>query len=323
MAAKRAYHPVREKLASLPWDGKAHILPFLIRCMKAAPTAYSGECARLIFHCGVARIMEPGCKVDDVVILQGRQGCGKSTLVRWLALEDDWAAEVQNIKNEKDVGEALQGKWIVELGELSAFASNGTGAEEIKQFVSKQRDRYRVPYEKAAQDFPRQCVFIGTTNDFQPLRDRTGNRRFYPLRVDADAAAMFENEAAIRREIAQCWAEAYHDWQTGRLRHAPDPKLLCEIERRQALALADDWRVGEIERYLAAGEHARVCVKQLWREALGEPGNPRPADSREIGRIMNQMAGWERTDKQISNGIYRGQLCWIKKCEDETIIVEV
>ncbi|MBR3554163.1 MAG: hypothetical protein IKN72_12375 [Clostridia bacterium] len=310
---RRAYHPVRDKLKSLQWDGKEHIPFFLNRVMGTGDTAYSRECSRLIFHCGVARIMDPGCKVDDVVILQGRQGTAKSTLVRWLAMEDDWYAELTDIRHDKEVGEILQGKWIVELGELSAFAAGGVNAEEIKQFVSKGRDRYRVPYDKVAQDFLRQCIFVGTTNNLQPLTDRSGNRRFYPIRCNADGFEVYRREKEIRAEIARCWAEALHLWNEHKIRHSVDPNLLSVVRQQQQHAMTDDYRVGEIERYLQCENVNTVCVKQLWKEALGEPDNPRRSDSVAISAIMNQMDGWERSEQRISGGIYRGQSCWERK----------
>ena len=307
-----AYHPIIERIGQEVWDGHDHISRFLPDVLCAADTAYTREVSRLLFHCGIARLMDPGCKADYMLILTGKQGSGKSTAVRFLALDDRWHTELCDIRDEKAVGERLRGKWIVELGELSAFRAS---VEEIKQFTSRQSDRFRLAYDRLAQDFPRSCVFIGTTNNPRPLRDRTGNRRFLPVEIGVCAKALFQDEAAVRQEIAQCWAQSLAMWRAGDIRPYPSPLLMEQIQQKQTDTLEDDVRVGDIQRYLSDPTHApsEVCIKQLWREALGEVGNPTRRDSNFIAEVMDHMPGWKRGEGRITTGVYRSQLYW-EKC---------
>lgn len=306
-----AYHPIAELIQTAIWDGHDHISRFLPDVLGAADTAYTREVSRLLFHCGIARLMDPGCKADYMLILTGKQGSGKSTAVRFLAMDDRWYTELSDIRDEKAVGERLRGKWIVELGELSAFRAS---TEEIKSFTSRQSDRFRLAYDRLAQDFPRSCIFIGTTNNPRPLRDRTGNRRFLPVATGACAKELFREEGAVRQEIAQCWAQSFALWQAGEVQPFPSPLLLEQIAQMQTDTLEDDTRVGDIRRYLTDPNHdpQQVCIKQLWREALGELGNPARRDSLFIAEVMDNMDGWKRSDTPISNGMYRGQKCWHK-----------
>ena len=306
-----AYHPIAERMEAANWDGHDHISRFLPDVLGAADTAYNREVSRLLFHCGIARLMDPGCKADYMVILTGKQGSGKSTAVRFLAMDDRWYTELSDIRDEKAVGERLRGKWIVELGELSAFRAS---TEEIKSFTSRQSDRFRLAYDRLAQDFPRSCIFIGTTNNPRPLRDRTGNRRFLPVETGACAKDLFREEAAVREEIAQCWAQSLALWRAGDVRPYPSPLLLEQIEQRQTDTLEDDVRVGDIQRYLSDPNHdaKQVCIKQLWREALGELGNPTRRDSNFIAEVMDNMEGRKRSEKTIDYGQDRSQKCWFK-----------
>ena len=309
-----AYHPIVDRIAAVQWDG-TDCIPFFLRdILGAEDTPYTREVSRLIFHCGMARLMNPGCKVDYMPILTGKQGCGKSTAVRLLALEDSWYGELPDIRDDKKAGELLRGKWMIEMGELSAFRATD---EEIKQFITRQSDRYRQAYERYAMDFPRTCMFIGTTNNPRPLRDPTGNRRFLPVEIHADGRMLNEGKAGVLAFIEQCWAQAYALWQKGEIRPYPSAKLLEQIRKKQADTREDDPRVGDIRRYLSDPNHfvRQVCIKQLWREALGEAGNPKRRDSLFIAEVMDNMDGWKRTDHKISSGIYRGQSYW-QRVED-------
>lgn len=309
---KRGYHPIRERIAAIPWDGMHRLGGLFPELLGCEDSPYTREVGRLLFHCGMARLMEPGCKCDCVVILTGRQGGGKSTLVRFLALEDDWFTELCSIRDEKVVGELLRGKWFVELGELSAFR---TSLEEVKQFSTRQYDRYRQPYERLAVDFPRSCVFVGTTNNPQPLRDRTGNRRFFPVEVNVGGDWMHEVKREIIKYLEQSWAEAYALWQEGKLRPYVLPGVLDAVEEKQRDAVQEDTRVRDIERYLNDPEHPAqtVCVREIWEKALGMTRERTRSESNFITTVLNNLPGWQRSDKRISSGEYRNYVCWERK----------
>ncbi len=303
-----SYHPIIERIAAIQWDGMHRLGGLFGELMGSERTPYTREVGRLLFHCGMARLMHPGCKADCVVILTGRQGSGKSTLARFLALDDDWFTELCDIRDEKKVGEQLRGKWIVELGELNAFHAS---MEEIKQFATRQTDRYRLAYDRLAQDFPRSCIFIGTTNNPRPLRDRTGNRRFFPVEVTIGGDWLHEAKDGVMPYIEQSWAEAYALYKEGKLQPYVLPELRGAVKEKQADALRDDPCVGDITRYLNEKEApgTQVCIKQLWHEALGKQDDPKRNDSDFIAALMDNMEGWKR-GARITSGIYKGQCSW-------------
>ena len=297
----RRYHPIRERLRALDWDGTERIEGFLTRWMGCADTAYVREVSRLIFAGGVHRLFEPGCKFDYVPVLVGKQGSGKSTIVRWLAVEDDWFTELTTMEGKESI-EQLTGSWICEITELLAL-SRVKEQEAVKSFLSRQRDRYRRPYDREVTEQPRQCVFLGTTNRRQFLRDRTGNRRFCPVEVHTTGAALYAREQECRAEILQCWAEAVDKYERGCLPAVADVQLLQDFEAEQRDAMEEDWRVGAIERYVyRCPEDYYFCVRDVARNALvlgmDNPRDPTPQESREIALILDGLPMLERAGRK-------------------------
>ena len=297
----RRYHPIRERLRALDWDGTERIEGFLTRWMGCADTAYVREVSRLIFAGGVHRLFEPGCKFDYVPVLVGKQGSGKSTIVRWLAVEDDWFTELTTMEGKESI-EQLTGSWICEITELLAL-SRVKEQEAVKSFLSRQRDRYRRPYDREVTEQPRQCVFLGTTNRRQFLRDRTGNRRFCPVEVHTTGAALYAREQECRAEILQCWAEAVDKYERGCLPAVADVQLLQDFEDEQRDAMEEDWRVGAIERYVyRCPEDYYFCVRDVARNALvlgmDNPRDPTPQESREIALILDGLPMLERAGRK-------------------------
>ncbi len=291
------FHPVRETIEGIEWDGQARIERFLHDWMGCADDDYTREVSRLIFAGGIRRLYEPGCKFDYLPVLVGtQQGEGKSTLVRWLALDDRWYGEVTLFEGKEAI-EQLQGVWICEVSELLAFR-RAREQELVKSFLSRQCDRYRRPYAERTEDLPRRSIMIGTTNNRTFLRDKTGNRRFLPVEVHTDAQALYAREDEVRACIRQCWAEALARYREGKLPSVADVQLREAFRQAQDAAMEDDWRVGAIEAYLAqkpAGSY--VCVRSLMREALCRDTamlEPSRRDSLELGQIMDRMPGWER-----------------------------
>lgn len=288
-------NPLTDLLESLVWDGKPRVENFLHEVMKADDNEYTRECSRLIFAGGIHRAYRPGCKFDDMIVLIGTQAAGKSTIVRWLNMEDQLFREIKTISGKEGI-EAIRGVWIGEVGELMAM-TRVKEAEAVKAYITSQEDSYRPPYQKNVQTIPRRCVFIGTTNNPQFLTDKTGNRRFYPVKVWSFAYKLYDNEKAIREYIRQCWAEAVHLYKEDKLQPFAKAEVLEQIRAAQEAAMEDDWRIGAIEQYLNDSkpqQGATVSVIELWHRALGEPEESKPTrkDSIEITQIISNIPGW-------------------------------
>lgn len=233
-AERRRIHPVRDWLAGLTWDGAARLDRMFATYFGAADTPYTRAISAMWMISAVARVMEPGCQADCMPVLEGPQGLGKSTGIEALfgkALFADTGIHI----GEKDSYQSLRRKWGYEFGELSSL--KGREVERVKAFVSARVDNYRPSYGRRNKDFPRQCVFAGTTNDTEYLADRTGNRRFWPVRcgarVDVDG---------IRRDREQLWAEAFVRYRAGEKWHVNTPELraLCEQEQKERETI-DPW----------------------------------------------------------------------------------
>jgi predicted P-loop ATPase len=311
LCKERAYHPVRDYIDALKWDGTPRIESFLTEWMGCEDSDYSKEVSRLIFAGGIHRIYGPGCKFDSVPVLIGtKQGEGKSTLVRWLAIKDDWYGELTTIEGKEGI-EAIQGTWICEISELLAMVRSKE-VEAAKAYITRQVDKYRVPWDKRPSTAPRQCIFIGTTNKERFLTDKTGNRRWFPIHVNSDGYELYKREKECRAYIVQCWAEAKAKYSDEFTKLAPNYKLLDTIRQKQQAAEEDDWREGMIEDYLSKKRPGdTVCAMELYQEALkmGEYNKPSPAEQSAINLIMQKFPLWERTDKPVrfhKYGVSRG-----------------
>ena len=288
-------NPLTDLLETLTWDGRPRISAFLHEILGCDDTPYYREVSRLIFAGGIHRAYCPGCKFDEMVVLVGRQGGGKSTIVRWLNMEDAFFREVRTITGKEGV-ECLRGAWIAEVAELMAM-TRVKEAEAVKAYITAQEATYRSPYARHVQTIPRRCTFIGTTNNPQFLSDRTGNRRFYPVRVRSDGYDLFSREEEIRAYIAQCWAEALVLFRQDRLPPCADTSVFPSIRQHQEEAMEDDWRIDAISEYLDQTKkdpHAFVSVIELWHYALGKPEESKPTrrESNEIVQILLSIGGW-------------------------------
>lgn len=310
---QRRYHPVREKIQSITWDGKPRIKRFLIEWLKVDDCPYSEEVSRLIFAGGIHRAFNPGCKFEDMAVLIGKkQGEGKSTIIRWLAMDDKFFREVNEIDGQRGV-EAVEGGWICEVSELLALKRTKE-VEAAKSYFSRQTDTCRKPYDKRVTENPRQCIFIGTTNTAEFLTDKTGNRRYYPVECNSSGRDLFEHKAEIQEYIEQCWAEAYALYQKGELPPVLDKSILPEAQYRQESALEDDYRVGMVKAYLdGKSEGESVCIIELWQEALGESFKPTRKDSNELALIMQSAPGWIKVPSVQVTSRWGRQRCWIKQ----------
>lgn len=188
VANSNSYHPVRKYLNHLDWDRTPRVRFALHHFLGAEICDLNEELLRLFMLGAVTRIFQPGYKFDMMLCLTGGQGAGKSSFFRFLAGNDEWFSDDLRKLDDENVYRRIMGHWIIEMSEMMA-TGNAKNVEEIKSFLSRQKDTYKVPYDKFPADRPRQCVFAGTSNklDFLP-HDRSGNRRFLPIRIDPEKA---------------------------------------------------------------------------------------------------------------------------------------
>ena len=318
--AERTYNPIKDIVSAVKWDGTERCCHYLSRWGKCADTPYVREVSRLIFAGGIHRLYEPGCKFEDVPILMGDQGCGKSTLIRYLALNDDYHGDLKQMEGQQAI-EDLQGKWVLEIPEMSAF-TKAKDQEAIKAFVSRQRDQYRKPYDRNPTELPRRCFFLASSNDRNPLVDKTGNRRWYPVECPGDRLygyELYRREDEIRDYVLQCWAEALVKIDSPEMKPYASSDLLEAYSEAQENALQDDWRVGAIREFLDHKNPTELtCVREVCHRALSPnpdfPKEPSLIESKDIGKVLDRLPDWERVGiRKI--GSYGKQNCWRKKGE--------
>ena len=282
VANENRYHPIRDYLNSLKWDGTERIAHILHHFLGAAEDDYTCEAMKIFLLGAIKRVFQPGCKFETMLCLVGGQGAGKSTFFRLLAVKDEWFSDDLRRLDDDNVFRKLQGHWIIEMSEMIATA-NAKSIEEIKSFLSKQKETYKIPYETHPADRLRQCVFAGTTNrqDFLP-RDRTGNRRFIPIPVDAELAEVhiLDNEDESRAYIDQLWAEAMTIYNSGNYKLAFRPAMQETLQAHQQDFMQEDAQAGMIYAFLEDYAGDRVCSKQLYAEALGNTNIPAEWETR-------------------------------------------
>ncbi len=345
VAAERSYHPIKEYLDHLPeWDGIDRVETLLIDYFNATDNSYTRAVTRKMMVAAVARIVHPGTKFDSVLILNGPQGIGKSTFFAKLA--GDWFSDSLTLTDMKDKAgpEKLQGYWILELGELAGMRK--TDVEVVKSFISRSDDKYRASYGVNVESHPRQCIIVGSTNaESGFLRDVTGNRRFWPVRISGDGKRKAWQMSVY--DVEQIWAETLVLYAKGEKLYleGSDVELATneqadamESDEREGLVrtyldtlLPDDWnalslyerrnylngsefggesRVGTVERTL-------VCNMEIWCECFGRDASAmKPADSYAIAGIMKKINGWNKYQGN-KNGtsnfpLYGRQRCYEK-----------
>lgn len=312
------YHPIRDRLSGLEWDGVERISELFPKFLGAERSDYVTEVTKLFLLGAICRVFTPGCKFDSMVCLvDEHQGSGKSTMARLLALEDSWFSDdVRNLDDES-TARKLQAKWIIEFSEMLATANTKT-VEAVKSFLSRQTDVYRIPYERYARDFPRQCAFLGTTNniDFLPI-DRSGNRRFIPIKCNADKAEIhpLNNEAETREYILKVYAEAMMIYRSGNFKLTLPDEIGKNLLKIQQDFTPEDTTAAIIQEWLDTTSEEFVCVSMVFNEALKRDGTPKSWESREISKILDSARGWERHqtgDHKKRFRIYGTQRAWRK-----------
>ena len=333
-ASKTAFNPVQNYLNNLKgkWDGVPRLDCLFIDYLGAADNIYTRAVTRKAFTAAVARAMTPGCKYDNMVILAGPQGIGKSTLLNIMAGE--WFNDSIRTFEGKDASELLQGTWIVEVAELDAF--RGSDVSRIKQFLSVHEDKYRKAYGRRTGGHPRSCVFFGTTNTAEYLQDTTGNRRFWPIDTNEQPArkSVFKQLAQERDQI---WAEAYVRWQAGEpLYLSGEVEAFSKIKQEDHMDISplegsiqaflereipldwdspDKWTIDRRRIYWQGNatikeptmRRKHICIAEIWTEMLLKaPGDITKKQSHEIGSMLRHI-GWKATNKVCKIGPYGAQ----------------
>ena len=336
VAMARKFHPVRDYLDGCVWDGVPRLERLLVEFLGADDTPYTRAVTRKSLIAAVARIFRPGVKFDYMLTIRGRQGLGKSALISKLG--GAWFSDSFTTLQGKDAFEQVQGVWLMEIGELASMKK--AEVESIKLYLSKQVDRFRPAYGRRIQEFPRQCIFIGTTNEAQFLRDRTGNRRFWV--VDTPHKPARHWSSLTPDEVALIWAEAVVLYRKGEALY-----LSAELEAAARLVqetyeeenpkagivaqylerkLPEDWRSMDLyaRRLWLEGsevgsvERSTVCTLEIWAEALGQsPDRMDRYAVQEVRDILEKMPRWRHQGNlKISAGPYGRQRYYKKEDVD-------
>lgn len=321
---KNSFHPVRNYLNELIWDGKPRVESLFSDYLGAENTDYVKTMTKKSLTAAVARIFQPGLKYDTVLVLIGPQGIGKTQILRKLGKE--WFSDSLTTVQGKEAYEQLQGRWIVELGEMSA--TKKADVDAIKLFISKESDIYRAAYDRHVEVNKRQCVFFGTTNEHDFLRDKTGNRRFWPIKVGV-REPINSVHSLTDDVVDQIWAESVWHYKSGEKIYLNDEQERLALEA-QDLHLDESPKTGLVNEFLemklpeswddmstysrrewlngsvleggdnnqvGIEKRERICLTEIWCEAFG--GDLKSFNAREkseLAGVMNNMKGWKKYD---------------------------
>lgn len=343
-ADKRSFHPVREYILGLPlWDGTPRLDSLLIDCLGAADTPYVRAVTAKTLIAALNRVFHPGIKFDNILVLSGPQGIGKSTLISRLGM--DWYSDSLTLSdmNDKTAAEKLQGYWLIEIGEMAGMKK--ADLEKVKGFLTRRDDKFREAYSRRVTSHPRQCVFFGTTNSTDGyLRDVTGNRRFWNVPVTGKGTRKpWDLDPETVRQI---WAETVVRWDESLIL---PPDLLPEAEDAQRSAMEQDDREGLVREYLERDLPAnwdektvperiswlrdggkdgwipreRVSNIEIWCECFGRPREDlNRRESAALTAIMARIEGWERSEVPFKLPNYGSQRVYTKKTEPMAALQE-
>ena len=297
VANENCYHPIQDVLNGLVWDGTPRIRSCLHHFLGADESDYVEEMLKHFLLGAIRRVFRPGSKYEEMLCLVGGQGAGKSSFFRLLAIRDEWFSDDLKKLDDDRVYLKLQGHWIIEMSEMLA-TSSAKSIEEIRSFISRQKETYRTPYEAQPKDRLRQCVFGGSSNtlDFLPL-DRAGNRRFLPIMIYPENAEVhiLEDEDASRAYLLQVWAEAMTIYRSGHYSMKFSKSIQRQLVEVQKDFMPEDTEAGQIQGFLEHYTGSMVCSKQLFKEALGHTyDEPKRWQLHNINEIMNTVVtGWK------------------------------
>lgn len=342
VSKENKYHPIRDYFDSLEWDGISRVDTLLIDYLGAEDNDYVRAVTRKSLIAAAARIFVPGIKYDTMLVLVGPQGCGKSQIIKRLG--GDWFSDTLTTVQGKEAYEQIQGFWIIEVAELAAMKK--VEVEAIKHFTAKSEDAYRAAYGRHVETYKRQCVFIGTTNKYEFLRDMTGNRRFWPVDVNPDKAVKNMWEDMDEDTVSQIWAEALELFKKGEKIYFDDEKLIMAAKEEQNRHLEESPLAGDIQAYLdkllpedwknfslsdrrmfiqgndfntesniGTIKRTRVCPMEVWCELFnGDKKDLTTAKSKEIKDVILKTGEWEQHSSNIRFGeLYGKQKGFIRK----------
>lgn len=333
---KKKFHPIREYICAQKWDGIPRVNTLLIDYFGAEDNAYTRAAIRKTLVAAVARVFEPGIKFDTALILVGEQGTYKSTFVKKLGTE--WFSDTFTTVQGKESFEQIQGAWLIEMAELSGLKK--AEVESIKHYISKREDMFRPAYGRTVETYKRQCVFFGTTNNKDFLRDPTGNRRFMPIDVRPEYITKSVIDDLTQDEVDQIWAEAYQLYLAKEpLYLVGDEDIIAKIEQHKHSET--DERRGIIEEYLntkfpddwdkmdlydrrrwledplsknGTVQKDFVCIAEIWCECLGKEKNDMSRyNTREINEILRSMPEWEAIASTKNFSLYGKQKYYKRK----------
>lgn len=319
---RHSYHPIKDYLNSLKWDGTPRLERLIIDYIGAEDTELNRAMTRKHFTAAVTRIFQPGCKYDYCLILTGPEGAGKSTLLGKMG--GSWFNDSITTTEGKEGMDQLRGAWIIEMGELASIKRSDV--ESVKAYLSKRIDIYRAAYDRRKAEHPRQCVFCGTTNEALFLKGDNGNRRFWVIAVDPALRKHKDWQAALDRDRDQLWAEAVEYYRRGEKLYLDD-RLEAEARQRQEaynddsddpmvamlykfldMKLPADWPTRDIadrRRYIRTPDplqaegvevRTRVCAAEFVCEQLGRDMADKEFKylTRKVSKLIADMPNWER-----------------------------
>lgn len=336
-ASTHAFNEVQDYINTLSWDGTPRLDTLFIDYLGAEDNIYTRAVCRKAFTAAIARAMEPGCKYDNMLILCGPQGIGKSTILD--KMSRGWFNDSIRTFEGKEASELLQGVWLVEVAELDAFRR--TDVARIKQFLSLRADRYRAAYGRNVKELPRCCAFFGTCNVMDFLQDMTGNRRFWPVDVGLQPHPKDVWHDLSDDEIAQIWAEAKVRWQIGEQLYLTGEveKMAQEMQERHReanpkegmiedfvlkeipedwqnwpLARRRDWWAGAAHGEVKTVPRKRIAAIEIWCELYnGNQRDCKQTDTREINAILGKLTTLQRANSSFRCGPYGTQRGFILK----------
>jgi hypothetical protein len=295
---RNSFHPVRDYLDGLKWDGVERLDRWLITYAGATDTKYVRAVGAITLVAAVRRIRKPGCKFDEMLILESVQGKEKSVMLKELAVDPDWFSDDVPLNADgKRVIEQLMGKWIVEAADLSGMRK--ADVEHLKAMLSRGTDRARLAYGRYPTEQPRQSIIVGTTNSPRYLKDLTGNRRFWPVKV-----AKIEL-AELRRDRDQLWAEAVSREEAGASIRL-DPSLWeAAAEEQTERTVQDPWH--ELLADVLGDLNGKLAAADVWKIVGVDPGHRVQDHNVRLGQAMKDL-GFERKPLQIDGKKKKG-LC--------------
>lgn len=332
-----AFHPVRDYLNSLRWDGTPRLETMFVDYLGARDDRLTRAVTRKWMCAAVQRVMRPGSKFDSCIVLVGAQNLGKSSFAD--VLSRGWFNDSAINMDSKDGYASLHGNWIIELAELASVKRSDV--ETVKTFLSKREDTYRPAYARHVETFPRQCVFFATTNEPEFLRDRTGNRRFWPITVETKM-----DRDALEANADQLWAEAVVCWKRGEKLWLDTPELEADLIEAQGIRIVQDDLEGQLMEYLDTPlpdnwadlspesrrdyiqgdapidparctlRRDRISITEIKIELLGldrrqKGGND--YDTRRVANLMNHMPGWKKSERRVKLKQYGAQWVYYRK----------